>query len=424
MSRGSTIRERVADLAAPESRASLISLVARVGVVLVAAVMGGAAIWGMVRLWPKGDAQVTSPTAFTASGAVLMHASVISLTEPCPAAAPDQTASTEGSPTCGQLKARLNDGNVVTVPITTDVSRSGLTTGDTVRLLRVPVNYDAQTGAQEQTGGQNAQVDSPYSYVGIDRPAPLVFLVVIFVVIALVVARWRGLAALVSLGVGGAVLLEYVAPALLRGESPVLVGLTATGVAMIVVLYLTHGVSVRTSAALVGTGFGLVLTAATGVLASNAARLTGVGDDDGSTLQSLAGAVRLHDLVACGVLIAAFGVLNDVTISQTSAVWELREASPQSSRLALFQAAMRIGRDHLASTIYTIAFAYAGTAIPVLLLISLSGSFDTLFLSEDITAEVVRTLASGIGLMLAIPATTAIAVLAVPAGSTQLVAPE
>jgi uncharacterized membrane protein len=72
---------------------------------------------------------------------------------------------------------------------------------------------------------------------------------------------------------------------------------------------------------------------------------------------------------------------------------------------------MRIGRDHIASTIYTIVFAYAGSALAVLLLLSL---YDRpvldLLSTEAIAEEVVRTLASGIGLVLAVPVTTAIAV--------------
>ena len=389
----------------------------RILVLLLVGVMAAAATWGMVKLWPRGAVPVTAPTDYTASGAELLHASVLWMTDPCPAVAPDQMSTTQGSPDCGKLTVRLNAGNVETVSITTDVSRSGLRAGDTVRMLKVP---DA---AIDQAGAEGAQLDSPYSYVGIDRPAPLILLVVVFVVVALVVARWRGLAALISLVLCGAVLVVFVAPALLRGENPVLVGLTASGVTMLVVLYLTHGVSLRTSTALLGTGVGLLLTAATGLLASDAARLTGAGDDNSSILQSLASAVRLHDLVACGVLIAAFGVLNDVTVTQTSAVWELRAASPTSGRRALFSSAMRIGRDHLASTVYTIVFAYAGAALPVLLLIALSGSFDTLFLSEDVTAEVVRMLASGIGLMLAIPATTAVAVMVAPPPSAAVVEP-
>jgi len=111
------------------------------------------------------------------------------------------------------------------------------------------------------------------------------------------------------------------------------------------------------------------------------------------------------------VIVAGLGVLNDVTITQASAVWELRSASQEMSRRQLFVSAMRIGRDHIASTIYTIVFAYAGTALPVLLLLYFyQRPVLELLSTEDIAEEIVRTLASAIGLVLAVPITTAIAV--------------
>lgn len=382
----------------------------RVVVVLVVLLTAAGATFGLAHLWPHGALDVNVPTNYAVPGTTFPKATVMGMTAPCPAQQPDSTDATPiGSDDCGQLTARLADGTVETVRVPTEIARSGLRAGDTVTLLKLPEE------ALQQGADQGATLDGAYSFAGIDRPTPLLALAGVFVVLVLLVARWRGLAALVSLGVGGAVLVGFVAPALLRGESPVLVGLTASTATMLVVLYLTHGPSLRTSTALIGTLVGLGLTAVAGVAASDAARLTGVGDEDGSTLQALAGQVRLHDLVACGVLIAAFGVLNDVTISQTSAVWELRAADPDRSRRALFASAMRIGRDHLASTVYTIVFAYAGAALPVLLLVSLSGTGPgMLFLSEDISAEVVRTLASAVGLVLAIPATTAIAVVVAP----------
>jgi uncharacterized membrane protein len=104
-------------------------------------------------------------------------------------------------------------------------------------------------------------------------------------------------------------------------------------------------------------------------------------------------------------------VLNDVTITQASAVWELREAAPGMAPRRLYRTAMRIGRDHIASTIYTIVFAYAGVALPVLLLIDLYGQpLGTVLTSPDIAEELVRTMASAIGLVLAVPLTTAVAV--------------
>lgn len=111
---------------------------------------------------------------------------------------------------------------------------------------------------------------------------------------------------------------------------------------------------------------------------------------------------------------AGLGVLNDVTITQSLEVWELRAVAPDMKRRALFTSGMRIGRDHIASTIYTIVFAYAGAALPVLLLIFIYDRpvFEMLQ-TESLSEEIVRTLASAIGLMLAVPATTAIAVLTV-----------
>ncbi|GGL38984.1 YibE/F family protein [Phycicoccus endophyticus] len=382
----------------------------RVVVVVLVLLTAGATAVGLVALWPGGPAPTSPDLDYAVPGATFPRATVVRLTEPCPATAPDSVGTEpEGSADCGQLEARLADGSTQVVRVTTEVSRSGLRPGDTVVLLRLP--DDAVDGAADQ----GALLQSAYSYAGVERRAPLLALAAVFVVLVVAVARWRGLAALVSLGVGGAVLLLFVAPALLDGAPPVAVGLTGSGATMLLVLYLTHGLSLRTSTALLGTAVGLGLTAVAGVLGSNAARLTGVGDENSGLLQALATNVRLHDLVACGVLIAAFGVLNDVTISQTSAVWELRAADPGRSRRALFASAMRIGRDHLASTVYTIVFAYAGAALPVLLLISLSSQgAATLFLSEDITAEVVRTLASAVGLVLAIPATTAVAVAVAP----------
>jgi len=131
-------------------------------------------------------------------------------------------------------------------------------------------------------------------------------------------------------------------------------------------------------------------------------------------LSSLVGQLNFQGLLTCATIVAGLGVLNDVTITQSSAVWELRAAAPELSRRELFGSAMRIGRDHIASTIYTIVFAYAGAALSVLLVLFLyERPILDLLGTEDIAAEVVRTLASSIGLVLAVPITTAIATLTV-----------
>jgi uncharacterized membrane protein len=180
---------------------------------------------------------------------------------------------------------------------------------------------------------------------------------------------------------------------------------------MFVVLYLAHGLSTRTSTALAGTLLGLLITAGVGVLAVHEARLTGLSSDENALLSSVSGQINLHGLVTCGLIVAGLGVLNDVTITQSSAVWELRAAAPDLGPAALFTSAMRIGRDHIASSVYTIVFAYAGAALPVLMLLEIyRRPIGDVLASEDIAEEIVRTLSSAIGLVLAMPLTTAIAV--------------
>ena len=132
-------------------------------------------------------------------------------------------------------------------------------------------------------------------------------------------------------------------------------------------------------------------------------------------LTAYAGGLDFQALLVAAVVIAGLGVLNDVTITQASAVWELRGAAPTMTRRSLFTSAMRIGRDHIASTIYTIVFAYAGTALLLLLVVSL---YDRPLLdlagTDEIATEIVRSLTSSIGLVLAVPLTTVIAALTVP----------
>ncbi|MBJ7359741.1 YibE/F family protein, partial [Nocardioides sp.] len=253
------------------------------------------------------------------------------------------------------------------------------------------------------------------AYFNIERSGSLWLLAGLFVLVVVLVARWRGVMSLVGLGFAGAVMGLFVIPALLVGEAPVPVAVVGAVAIMYVVLYTTHGFSIRTSAALAGTLGGIALTAAVGAWAVGASRLTGVTDESGGVLTANAGGLDFQALLVAAVVIAGLGVLNDVTITQTSAVWELRGAAPTMTRRSLFASAMRIGRDHIASTIYTIVFAYAGTALLLLMVVSL---FDRPLLdlagTDEIATEIVRSLTSSIGLVLAVPLTTAIAALTVP----------
>ena len=177
---------------------------------------------------------------------------------------------------------------------------------------------------------------------------------------------------------------------------------------MFVVLYLAHGFSARTTTALVGTLFGLTLVAVLGSLAVSAARLTGLTSEETFRLHGYAPSVSFSGIVLAGVVVAGLGVLNDVTITQASAIWQLHEVSPDISWRELYTRGMAVGRDHIASTVYTIVFAYAGAGLPALLLLELySMPFWTAVTSSALAEEVVRTLVGAIALVLAVPVTTA-----------------
>jgi len=218
--------------------------------------------------------------------------------------------------------------------------------------------------------------------------------------------------ALASLTFGASVVWWFLVPALMDGAPGIGVALAGSSAIMYVVLYLTHGLSLRTSTALAGTLVGIAITAVLAAVAVDDARLTGISDDASSLLRGFDNGLDFPSLLGCALVIAGLGVLNDVTITQASAVWELRAASPHASRREVYAGAMRIGRDHIASTIYTIVFAYVGTALFVLMLLSVyDRSILELRSTEQLAEEIVRTLVTSIGLVLAVPVTTAIGAL-------------
>ncbi|HZA04769.1 MAG TPA: YibE/F family protein, partial [Propionibacteriaceae bacterium] len=259
---------------------------------------------------------------------------------------------------CAEVVAELLEGDdrglAVSVPLTEAVYSSGVEVGQEIKLTRVPPMED-----------QPAQ----YQFADFERRTPLLVLTAIFVVAVVAVARWRGFASLIGLAFAGFILVEFMFPALVAGSNPLMVGLIGSSAIMFVVLYAAHGFSARTSTALVGTLFGLILIALMGLAASRWAHLTGVASEEDFVLSAAAPDLRLTSVVLCGIIVAGLGVLNDVTITQASAVWEL--ADEGQGQRHLFAKAMRIGRDHIASTVYTIAFATAGATLSVLLLISI-----------------------------------------------------
>lgn len=305
-----------------------------------------------------------------------------------------------GDGDCVALTVRLDGGPAAGTTVVTPVSavrgEPPFGVGDDVVL--------AYTG-EDPSDGESYQV------VDFQRGVPLTVLGLAFAVAVVALGRWRGVAALVALGSSGAVLITFVLPAILAGRDPLTVAVVGSIAIMFVVLHLTHGFSARTSTAALGTLLSLLLIGLLGALFAAAAELTGVDEDTADLGATLGAGVDGRGLVLAGLVIGALGALDDVTVTQTSAVWELRRADPSLPARTLFGSAMRIGRDHVAAAVNTLVLAYAGAALPVLLIFAVSdrGLGESLT-TQTIATEVVRTLVGSIGLVAAVPLTTAVAV--------------
>ena len=370
-----------------------------------------ATVVGLVLLWPSGRGHSTGAGVQVAGGRRIAFetGTVLDATaQRCgagPTAGGSDAGGSEGA-TCLTLVVQLRTGPEAGRAVTVPVGNAGsarLKAGDLVRLGR----------AVDPTTRQ-----ASYLFDDVVRDAPLAWLAAVFAVVVVVVARWRGLAALAGLGVTYLVLVAFVLPALLVGRPAVAVGLVAASAILFVVLYLAHGISARTSAALLGTVLSLALTGVLAWAAIGLTRLTGLAAEQLPYLRAAAPLVSITGLLLCGLVIGTLGVLNDATVTQASAVWELYEADPGSGPLRLYRSAMRIGRDHIASTIYTLVLAYAGSALPVLLLFSVSGrSAHDVLTGEEIAGEMVRGLVGGIGIAASVPITTAVAAAVVTAAA-------
>jgi uncharacterized membrane protein len=262
-------------------------------------------------------------------------------------------------------------------------------------------------GASVLLGHQPDVPGFEYVYLDPDRRSPLLTLTAVFAAAVILMGRWRGLSALVGLLATLLVLFLFVVPAILDGRDPLAVSLVGSVLIAFAALYLSHGADVQTTVALLGTIGGLLCAAILAVLFMRLAHITGLASEEALFITALGTNIDLRGLILGGMMIGALGAIDDMTVTQSAAVWELRAADPSMSARHLHRAGMRIGRDHVASTVNTLVLAYAGASMPVLVLFVLSGQPAWTVASGEIVAtEIVRTLVGSIGLVASVPITT------------------
>lgn len=243
-----------------------------------------------------------------------------------------------------------------------------------------------------------------------NRWGPLLTLLLIFVVVIIAVSRWKGVRSLLGLCVSLYVITQFILPLILAGYPPMLVSILGAFALLSITQYLIYGWSLKTHAAVLGILISLIITGVLATIFVDATRLTGYGSEEVGFLQVSGVPIDPRGLLLAGILIGALGVLDDVTISQASSVFELSSANPAFGVHELYRRAMNIGQDHIASTVNTLVLAYVGASLPMLLLFAIYPQpFGQIINREFVTEEVVRTLVGSLGLVTAVPITTLLA---------------
>ena len=250
-------------------------------------------------------------------------------------------------------------------------------------------------------------------FVDFVRTTPLLWLTVIFGVAIVIISRWKGMRALLSMAFSLYVIIDFIIPHILNGEDPLWVSIIGSGILLGVTLYLTYGWTLKTHSSVISMVLVLLLTGLLSLLFVIFTRLNGMGDENVMFLmQTMSTPINLRGLLLGGMIIGALGVLDDLVTTQAAAVFELHHANPNFGFRELYNSAMRIGQDHVAATVNTLVLAYAGASLPMMLMFSLGhGNYGYIVNFAFIAEEIVRTLVGSLGLIAAVPLTTAIAIL-------------
>jgi uncharacterized membrane protein len=360
------------------------------GAIAVATVVAVVVLWPGERPEVLGEG-ITAPTE---------RAEITSVTRaPCPPPQPG---------TCTTADARLETGPdedaTVTLPFTGGLVPD-LDVGAEIRVSRA-VAPPTQPGAEAAPGPS----EPLYNFVDFERRMPMLWLAIAFALLVIVFGRLRGALSLLGLAASLAVVVLFIVPAILDGEAPLAVALAGSLAVMLLTITLAHGLAPKSVAAMLGTTLSLVLVALLAEAFTDLTHLTGLASEESALLQLGGVGIDFRGLLVAGMLIGALGVLDDVTVSQASTVLALRSANPALRFGELYRRAIDVGRDHVSATVNTLVLAYVGSSLPVLLIFGSGGLglIDAVNV-ELVAQEIVGILVGSIGLIAAVPITTAIA---------------
>lgn len=293
---------------------------------------------------------------------------------------------------------------------------SGSLSGKTIQVENGTVSTSNQLLYKEKDKvvvlySKGEQGEDYFQIIDYVRRAPLYILFAIFVILTVIVSRLRGASSIVGMVVSFVVIFNFVLPQIIGGHDPVLIAILGALIIVPTTFYLAHGFNKKTHVAILSTVITLIIVGYLSTIFVTAAKLSGYTSDEASYIQlELGGVINMRGLLLAGIIISSLGILDDITISQSIVVSEIKRANKKLNFWKLFNHGMSVGHDHITSLVNTLILVYAGASLPLLLLFVKSPQPITSIINLEIIAEeIIKTLVGSIGLVLAVPITTIIA---------------
>lgn len=272
-------------------------------------------------------------------------------------------------------------------------------------IIKYSVNDNVLVTVEQKIDGDNLYIITDFV-----RNDSLILLTIIFILLLIIIAKWKGFFSLFGLIFTFFIIFSFVLPKLLNGSNPILIAIIASLIIIPVTFYISHGFNKKTTIAIISSIISLIITAVLASIFTQIGHLTGLSSEEAGMLSIDQGNLNMKGILLAGIVIGALGVLDDITISQAAIVDELAKTANLTKAKDLYTRSMVIGKDHITSMVNTLVLAYAGASLPLLLIFTNNPHpFSEIINYELIAEEIIRTLVGSIGLILAVPITTFIA---------------
>jgi uncharacterized membrane protein len=285
-----------------------------------------------------------------------------------------------------------NEKSIVTMPSTLESSQKPFKVGDSVYLTQL-----------EDLDGENT-----WSITGYARGNTILICTLAFILLAIVIGGLRSLGSILSLIGSFIIIYFFIIPQIISTGKIVLIGYIGVFLILILGMYLSHGFRKLTSISLIATLVGVGIVSVLSLIVLEILNINGLGDETAFLLSSqMNGEINIKLLFFISILIGAAGVLDDVTIGQVSSMYEIYKANPKLTTKQLYNRTMNVGREHVSSMINTLFIVYAGSSLPLVVLMYLSNrDLETLISIDMISEEIARTLVISMSLLLVVPIST------------------